>query len=137
MTQQILEVLTAQVEPIRLAAKIERKENAMHQIETGLPSVTSTRPSIPLLPRHPASAVEFVARQTQDSIPACITCGTTDIAEVGYNDGAPAWSCANGHVAEEIDEQAIMPEYALLALAADFGPYDWPGDTARDEGRAA
>jgi hypothetical protein len=126
-----LKALTALVEPIRLDAKI-RKETSMHQMKTGLPSVTLTSPGL----------VQFsTSNHTQDTIPACISCGTTNIEEIGYSEGAPVWRCAHGHLSHEVEDIAVMPEYVLAALAelaADYGPYDFPGDTIRDEsGRAA
>jgi hypothetical protein len=81
------------------------------------------------------------SNHTQDTIPACISCGTTNIEEIGYSEGAPVWRCAHGHLSHEVEDIAVMPEYVLAALAelaADYGPYDFPGDTIRDEsGRAA
>jgi hypothetical protein len=126
-----LKALTALVGPIRLDAKI-RKETSMHQMKTGLPSVTLTSPGL----------VQFsTSNHTQDTIPACISCGTTNIEEIGYSEGAPVWRCAHGHLSHEVEDIAVMPEYVLAALAelaADYGPYDFPGDTIRDEsGRAA
>jgi hypothetical protein len=131
MTEQILKALTALVEPIRLDAKI-RKETTMHyQMETGLRGVTLASPSMVQISDP---------NQDQDTIPACITCGTTRIEEIGYSEGLPVWECARGHRSDEVDEAAVMPNYvadALDELAACWGPYDWPGDTMRDEGRAA
>jgi hypothetical protein len=102
-------------------------------METGLPVVTLTSPSM----------VQFSSsNQDQDTIPACVSCGTTKIEEIGYSEGLPVWECRNGHRSYEVDEIAVMPDYvsaALAELAAHcWGEYDFPGDTMRDEsGRAA
>jgi hypothetical protein len=128
-----LKALTALVEPIRLDAKI-RKETTMHQMKTGLPSSSLTSPLM-------VQSFGDLQNHSQDTIPSCITCGTTNIEEIGYSDDAPVWRCANGHLSHEVEDIAVMPEYVLAALAelaADYGPYDFPGDTMRDEsGRAA
>lgn len=106
----------------------------MHcQIETGSQVVTLASPSM-LQISDP--------KQDQDTIPGCLTCGTTAIYEIGFSEGLPVWECRNGHRSYEVDEIAVMPDYveeALAELAAHcWGEYDFPGDTARDEsGRAA
>ena len=102
-------------------------------IETGLPCAYTTDPQMVQISDP---------NQDQDTIPACMKCGTTDIAEIGYDLQGSVWQCANGHRAHEVDELPVMPAYveaALAELAAHcFGEYDWAGDTARDEhGRAA
>ena len=107
----------------------------MHSaIETGLQCANTASPN----------TVQFsTSNHDQDTIPACMTCGTTEIAEIGYSreDGLAVWECANGHRSQEVDEEPVMPAYveaALAEIAAHcYGEYDWAGDTLRDEGRAA
>lgn len=102
-----------------------------YQNETGSQVITLASPQM----------VQFsTSNQNQDSIPACICCGSTRVQLI-ERDRDEVWACEHGHIETEVDDAAVMPEYVLAALAelADcYGPYDFAGDTLRDEsGRAA